>query len=403
MALEAVKFCTKRHYFFNGKRGDTVDELLQRIENKKEAMLTFLEQLVNIDSAMDCPEGNRQCAHLIGSKLADSGFSIEYYDYPGVCTHVLAKKAGTGNKQVMISGHTDTVFLKGTVKNRPFSIRENYAYGPGVADMKGGIAMAVFVLEAMDELGWNDNGVTVFFCGDEEPGHPKTNAAEIFEREGKGKAAVFCLEPGRPDGEVVIGRKGVIIPEMTITGTAAHAMEAHKGASAIREMANKIQAIYKLQNIDKGIFCNVGIAAGGSGASVVAEQAHLRFSIRFNKSSEGQALLDEIRKIAATVETAGTQTVLHDDRFLYLPFETTEAVEQLLAFVREQGRKAGIPEIGALFQAGGSDACWTAKVGTPTICGMGPVGGFLHNEKEYISIDALMQRAKLLALCIREI
>lgn len=220
-----------------------MDELLLKIESKKASMLAFLEQLVNIDSALDSPEGNKQCAHLIGDKLAAIGFSIEYYDHPGVCTHVLAKKAGKSEKQVMISGHTDTVFLSGTAKKRPFSIRDNYAYGPGVADMKGGIAMAVFVLEAMSELGWNDNGVTIFFCGDEEPGHPKTNAPDIFKKEGKGKATVFCLEPGRPDGEVVIGRKGVIITKMDITEIASHAMEPHKGISAIHEMANKIQAI----------------------------------------------------------------------------------------------------------------------------------------------------------------
>lgn len=366
-------------------------------------MLAFLEQLVNIDSALDNPAGNERCAHLIGDKLAELGFTVEYYDYPGVCTHLLAKKAGKSDKQVMLTGHTDTVFLTGTAKERPFSICGDYAYGPGVVDMKGGIVMALFVLEALYEQGWNENGVTVFFCGDEETGHPKTNAPAIFEREGQGKAAVFCLEPGRPDGEVVIGRKGVIIPEMQIAGKAAHAMEPHKGASAVQEMANKIQAIYNLQNVDKGILCNVGVAAGGSGASVVAEQAQLRFSIRFNTVAEGYELLEELRQIAARQETPGTQTILRDDRFLYLPFETTAAVEQLLSFVREQGRKIGMAEIGALFQAGGSDACWTAKAGAPTLCGMGPVGGFLHNEKEYMSIKGLIERAKLLALCITEI
>ena len=376
--------------------------ILEAIESKQEKMLEFLEKLVNIDSALDNPEGIKQCAHIIGEKMVSLGFSVEYYDYPGVCTHVLGKKAGKENKKIMLSGHTDTVFLTGTAKQRPFTLRDGQAFGPGVADMKGGIVMALFVLEAMYEQGWNEKGITLFFCGDEETGHPKSNAPEIYEREGFGKAAVFCLEPGRPNGEVVIGRKGVVIPELQIRGTAAHAMEPHKGASAVHEMARKVLDIYSLQDVDKGILCNVGIANGGTGASVVAEHATMRFSIRFNKISEGEAILNALRRSAATVYTSGTTTTLFDDRFLYLPFETTEKVEALLAFVRDQGLKAGIPEIGAVFQAGGSDACWTARVGAPTLCGMGPVGGFFHNEQEYINIDGLMQRAKLLALCISE-
>ncbi|HWQ60756.1 MAG TPA: M20/M25/M40 family metallo-hydrolase, partial [Negativicutes bacterium] len=344
-----------------------------------------------------------QCARIIGDKMASLGLAVEYFDYPGVCTHVLGKKAGKGTKNVMISGHTDTVFLTGTTKERPFKTADGMAYGPGVADMKGGIAMALFVLEAMYEQGWNDKGMSLFFCGDEETGHPKSDAPAIYAREGAGKAAVFCLEPGRPGGEVVIGRKGVIIPEMRITGVAAHAMEPHKGASAVHEMARIITEITSLQDVERGILCNVGIASGGTGASVVAEHATLRFSIRFNKISEGEAILHALRRMAASPHTKGATIELLDDRFLYQPFETTDKVENLLEFVRQQGRKVGIAEIGAVFQAGGSDACWTANAGSPTLCGMGPVGGFFHNEREYISLDGLLQRAKLLAACINNI
>jgi glutamate carboxypeptidase len=380
-----------------------MEKIYAAIEAKKDQMLAFLQQLVDIDSALDNPEGIKKCAHLIGDKMAALGLAVEYFDYPGVCTHVLGKKAGKGGKSIMISGHTDTVFLTGTTKERPFRIADGKAFGPGVADMKGGIAMALFVLEAMYEQGWDDKGVTMFFCGDEETGHPKSDAPAIYAREGAGKTAVFCLEPGRPGGEVVTGRKGVVIPEMRITGLAAHAMEPHKGVSAVHEMALLINDIMGLQDIDKGILCNVGVANGGSGASVVAEHAAIRFSIRFNKIAEGEAILQSLRRMAASPHIKGATVELLDDRFLYQPYETTDKVEKLLAFVREQGRKVGIAEIGAVFQAGGSDACWTANAGAPTLCGMGPVGGFFHNDREYISIDGLLQRANLLAACIAEI
>jgi glutamate carboxypeptidase len=377
-----------------------MENILRAIENKKQKILALLERLVNVDSALDNPAGLKKCAEIVGGKLSELGFGIEYFDYPGVCAHVLGRKKGGGSKRVMLTGHLDTIFLVGTAAKRPFTIKSGRAYGPGVADMKGGVAMALFVLEAMHEQGWNDHDITVFFCGDEETGHPKTNAPEIFMREGNGQDGVFCLEPGRPNGEVVIGRKGVMIPEMTITGVSAHAAEPTKGASAIHEMIQKACDIYNLQNTENGILCNVGIIKGGTGASVVADNSSLRFSIRFDKIVDGEKLLSAIREIASKVYVPGTQTALNDDRFLYLPFETTDDVKKMLALVRRSASRLGLPEIGALFQFGGSDACWTAQAGAPTICGMGPVGGFFHNEREYIDIAMLMERAKLLALCM---
>jgi len=378
-----------------------MEKILRALERKERDMLALLERLVHVDSGLDNPAGLQECAEIVGSKMSAMGFSTEYLSYPGVCTHVLGRKKGVeSGKRVMLTGHLDTVFLTGTAAKRPFTIRDGRAYGPGVADMKGGVVMALFVLEAMYEQGWNDKDVTVFFCGDEETGHPKTDAAEIFMREGKGQDGVFCLEPGRPNGEVVIGRKGVLIPEMTITGLSAHAMEPAKGVSAIHEMIQKAAALYRLQDAERGIFCNVGIVKGGTGASVVADRAYLRFSIRFDKMADGEKLLSAVREIAAKTYVPGTKAELKDDRFLYIPFETTDDVHKMFSLVRICAGRLGIAEIGALFQAGGSDACWTASVGAPTICGMGPVGGFYHNEREYIDIKGLMDRAKLLALCI---
>lgn len=375
---------------------------LELVDAKQGEMLQFIERLVNIDSGIDHPEGIRQCAELVGDKLREIGFSIQYYDHPNVCTHLVAKKTGSGDRNVMLTGHFDTVFLRGTVANRPFRIEGDRAFGPGVADMKGGIGMALFVLQSLYESGWNDKNVTVVFCGDEETGHPDTNAAELFLQEGRGQNGVFCLEPGRPDGEVVIGRKGVIIPEMLIKGLSAHAMEPHKGASAVHEMAFKIKEIYDLQDIENGILCNVGIAQGGTGGSVVAENAYLRFSIRFNTLAEGNRIMAELEKSAATSRVAGTSITLKNNRFLYMPYETTDSVRMMHSMAQKNASRLGIEKLDGLFQAGGSDACWTAIAGSPTLDGMGPIGGFFHNDREYITLAGLQERAKLLALCIAD-
>jgi len=373
---------------------------LELLDEKQEEMLSFIERLVNIDSGIDYPEGIKQCAELVGEKLREIGFSIEYVDHPGVCTHLVAKKAGLSERNVMLTGHFDTVFLRGTANARPFKIEGDRAFGPGVADMKGGIAMAVFVLQALYEAGWNDKNMTLVFCGDEETGHPDTNAAELFLQEGRGQHGVFCLEPGRPNGEVVIGRKGVIIPEMTIKGLSAHAMEPQKGASAVCEMAHKILEIYKLQDVENGILCNVGIAKGGTGGSVVAEDAYLRFSIRFDTLTDGNKIMAELENSVTNSCVTGTVTTLKNNRFMYMPFETTDDVKMMLSLAQKNANRLGFEKLEGLFQAGGSDACWTAIAGSPTLDGMGPVGGFFHNDREYITLNGLRERSKLLALCI---
>ena len=102
-----------------------MEKLLKIIEAKHDKMVTFLEKLVNIDSGNDCPEGVAKVARIIGEKLQEMKFSVEYMDVPEACTHLLATRKGTGNKEVMIIGHMDTLFPVGTAAVRPFTIKED--------------------------------------------------------------------------------------------------------------------------------------------------------------------------------------------------------------------------------------------------------------------------------------
>lgn len=378
-----------------------MEKILDAIADKEPQMLNFLESLVNIDSGIDNPAGIDQVARIVGGKLQQLGFDVEYLEYPDACTHVLARKKGAGDKQVMIMGHMDTVFPKGTAAARPFTNKDGQLYGPGVLDMKGGITAALFALEAMYEHGWEDKNITVFFCGDEENAHPKTNAVELFEREGRGKDAVFNMESGRPDGGVVIGRKGVLIPEFTVKGRAAHAgNEPEKGASAILELAHKTVDLHALNNKETGTTVNVGVFRGGLAQNIVPAQAYAKVDIRYTKVAEAEKALAAVREIADKTYVPGTETTLTGDKIVFMPMETTEAVLKLFHLVQEQGRKLGIPEIQGFVMGGGSDAAWTTRVGAPTVCSMGPRGGLNHSEQEYVFIEGLIERSKLLALCV---
>lgn len=377
-----------------------MEKLLQAIETKHEKMVQFLEKMVNIDSGIDSPEGVANVARIIGDKLAEMDFSVEYLDYPGACTHLLAKKQGTGNKEVMIIGHMDTLFPIGTVAKRPFTIKDGKAYGPGVLDMKGGITIALFALEALYESGWNDKNVTVLFAGDEEPAHPKTNAPELFEQQAKGKDAVFNMETASAGQAVLVGRKGNIHPELIVKGIAAHAgADLDKGASAIVELAHKIIAVNKLTDKERGLTFNCGVITGGTVANAVADSASVVIDMRYLTAADGAEGLESLRKIAAENVIPGTSCEVSNLRERFTPMEVTEGNLKLYEIVRQQGEKLGLA-VEKKVGGGASDAGWTVRAGAPSLCAMGARGSFNHSDREFIELDSLVERTKLLALSI---
>lgn len=377
-----------------------MEQLLKSIEAKHDKMVNFLETLVNIDSGNDSPEGVAKVARIVGGKLQEMHFDVEYLEYPGACTHLLAKKKGTGDKEVMIIGHMDTLFPIGTVAARPFTIKDDKAYGPGVLDMKGGITIALFALEALYESGWNDKNITVFFAGDEEFAHPKTNAPELFEKYARGKDAVFNMETASAGQAVLVGRKGNIHPELIVKGISAHAgADLDKGASAIVELAHKIIAVNNLTDFSRGLTFNCGVIKGGTVANAVADSASVVIDMRYLTVADGEYGIESLRKIAAQSVVPGTTTEVANLRERFTPMEVTEGNLKLYEIVREQGRKLGL-DIAKKVGGGASDAGWTVRAGAPSICSMGALGALNHSDREYIFLAGLVERAKLLALSV---
>ena len=346
-------------------------------------------------------EGIDEVAHIIGDFLTPYGFEVQYIETPNAPTHVLAKRPRPGKKKVMLMGHMDTVFPKGTAAARPFRIEDGKAYGPGVMDMKAGIAISLYTVKALLDNGWDDTDLTLFFCGDEEPAHPLTDAVEWFKKEGLGKDAVFNMEPGRADGSVVIGRKGVIRPVLTVKGIAAHAgNEPEKGASAVLELCHKTIALHALTDLEVGTTYNVGVFNGGSLANIVADHAEARVDIRFKTAEEAEKAIKSVEAIAAQTYVANTTTTVTENRIEFMPLETTDGVQKLYGHLSKQAEKLGLPVPGALYVGGSADSAWTAMVGAPTLCGMGPQAVGAHSNNEYLFVPSMTERAQLLAMCI---
>ena len=376
-------------------------KVLEQLRTSEAEMLQFLEQLVNIDSGADALDGINQVADKIGAFLEQLGFDVQYLETTGAPVQLLARRARAGKKQVLFSGHMDTVFNKGTAAARPFKIEDGRAYGPGVLDMKGGLVMALQVIKAMVTNGWEETDMTVLLCGDEEMSHPLTDAVKQFKKAGAGKDAVFNLEFGRVDGSVVTGRKGTTRPTLVVEGIAAHAgNEPEKGASAILALAQKTVEIHALNNFELGTTYNVGIFNGGTMANIVADKAVGEVDVRFKTIAEAEKSIADVQRIVATNYVPHTKTTVTGNVIKFMPFETTPAVQKLYEHYSSQAAGLGLGKPGQEYVGGASDAAWPAMMGAPTLCGVGPCGAGAHSDSEYFEVATLTERALLLASCI---
>jgi glutamate carboxypeptidase len=294
-------------------------------------------------------------------------------------------------------GHRDTVFPDGEVSRRPFTIRDGVAYGPGVADMKAGLVMNCFVLAAFAKFGGAPAPLVGLFTGDEEIGSPEGRA--VIEAEARRARVVFNSEPGRVSGNVVTGRKGGVFMAFRVTGKAAHSGGSFtEGISAIEELARKIQAIHALTDLDRGITLNVGLISGGQSVNTVAPWAEGQIDLRYVDPPDRD---DAMARIAAIIERSylpGTKAEL-TVRGEFLPLVQTPTAKRLFEIYVQSAADTGFKTEGE-FTGGCADSGFTAGVGTPTICAVGPVGGKAHSPDEFLRIDSLVPRAQACARAI---
>ena len=225
---------------------------------QKGAMLTLLEDIVNIDGGSYDKAGVDAVATRIRTFLEENEIACETIANEQFGDALRATVGGPSNSAIMLLGHRDTVFPKGEPTRRPFKIENGKAYGPGVADMKAGLVMNAFVLAAFRKFGGAPAPLVGLFTSDEEIGSPACRP--IIEAEAKRARAVFNSEPGRPSGNVVTGRKGGVFMKMEIIGKAAHSGGNYaEGISAIEELARKTIALHAITDLTKGTTVNVGL------------------------------------------------------------------------------------------------------------------------------------------------
>jgi glutamate carboxypeptidase len=377
-------------------------ELLGWLGEQHGAMVKLLAEVVNIDSGSYNKRGIDAVGECFMRFFAehDIGTSVITSEQSG---NVLRAHVGSNegaNAPILLMGHRDTVFPEGEAARRPFRIENGCGYGPGVADMKAGLVMHAFVLAAYRRFGGISTPLVALFTSDEEIGSPFSR--RHIEAEARSARVALNAEPARPSGNVVTGRKGGVFMRCEVTGKAAHSgANFAEGASAISELAHKIIALDALTDLDMGITLNVGLVRGGQSVNTSAPYAHAEIDLRFLTSRDRDAVMASIETIVATSTVPRTHAKL-EITGEFLPLNATPESTQLFEQYRAVAGELGITVEGE-FTGACADSGFSAGVGTPTLCGMGPVGGRVHTPDEFLKIDSLVPRAQVEALTIARI
>ena len=284
------------------------DAILRAVTERIAPDHEFVQRLVDIGSPTEDKALTDQVGDFLEAKAASIGMTCARDPQGQFADNRICRMLGGahGAKRVLLVGHFDTVYAAGTARDRPFRIDGGFAFGPGVLDMKGGLAVGLFALEALRATDAASNlDLTFIFNSDEEIGSPASRRI-IFEEAAKHDIALV-LEPGRPGPAVTIGRKGVGIFKLRIDGIEAHAgIEPEKGVNSIVEMAHRILAIDKLNDLSAGTTVTVGVAAAGTKPYVVPGHAELSIRCRVSSRAERERISNAMTEIAAHAWNAKT-------------------------------------------------------------------------------------------------
>ena len=368
-------------------------------EEKKPEMENFLASLVNRESGSYDTEDVNALGDFLVKVCTEMGGSVtrhrsRVHADPIVCT--FGCKDNPDARRILLVCHRDTVFPHGTTKTRPYAEDEKNCYGPGCADMKGGIAIGIYAIRLLQTIG-ESVPVEIIFTSDEEIG---SEASEEFVKcRAKNAKVAFFLEPARANGALVTGRNGGDLLTLTVKGHSSHAGNAFEdGVSAVHGIARVITQMAELSDTSAGYSTNVGLVSGGEGAIVVADHAQARIYTRFSTLEQRGFLLSRFKAICEA-NTQGGLKVSISAPVGFLPFLPNEANHQLFELVKVAGNAFGLSLTGVNVR-GAADAGITSCAGVPTICGMGIVGGNLHTDREYAVKASLPERLNVLALSI---
>jgi glutamate carboxypeptidase len=372
-----------------------VDPILRHIQQQREAFITLLASLVEVESPSDDAAAVGRFVELVSDTLAPIG-RVRRHSGGRFGPHLSCEMRLPGrrkNGQILVLGHSDTVWPMGTLRVMPFRRARGRLWGPGVLDMKAGIASFVFAARALRELDIAvPSRILLQLNSDEEVGSPSSRA--LTETNARASRAVLVLEPGTGlSGKLKTARKGVGVFTVTVHGKAAHAgVDFSAGASAVLELARQIERIAGFTNLERGVTVNPGVITGGTRSNVIAETARAEVDVRVPRLRDAAALERKFQRLAAFDKRCRVEVTGGLNR---PPMERTAGTARLFRLARELGAEMGMT-VEESHTGGGSDGNFTAALGLPTLDGLGAVGEGAHAANESILIAPMAPRTALL-------
>jgi glutamate carboxypeptidase len=355
-------------------------------------LLDTIETLVRLESPTTEKEAVDRCGRELASRLETIGGRVTRLPRTDRGDHLLAE-FGCGSTQILMLGHFDTVWPVGQLDRMPLMRSNGRLHGPGVFDMKTGIALGMLATRALLETGATlSRRIVMLWTSDEEVGSGTSRQA--IEEEAKRSDAVLVLEPSLPGGALKTSRKGCGSYEVIVRGLSAHAgIEPQKGASAVQEIAHQILRVNALQDLARGVSVNVVRVSGGLRSNVIPDEARALVDVRVPTAASAADVAAAFRSLEPLDPRTTIECLGHVDR---PPLERTEAVVRLYEQARLIARELG-QELGEGGTGGGSDGNLTAAIGVPTLDGLGAIGDGAHALHEHVEVEALPDRAALIA------
>ncbi len=383
-----------------------MDPVLAWTQANHAAIIDFIREMVECESPSDDPAAVNRFGELFADHVKDIAANVKFlsggktYGKHLRVEFKLPGRVKKGEGQILGLGHADTVYPMGTLKSTPFRSEPDALWGPGVIDMKGGLAFFVFAMRALRDLDIPvTRNVVLQINSDEEVG---SESSRPFSEEAARKSvAVLVLEPGTgAEGKLKTARKGVGDYTVVVRGKAAHAgVDFTAGASAIVEAAQQILKIADFTDLAKGTTVNPGVIAGGTRTNVIAEAATVEVDMRIAKIGEAAKLEKKFRSLRpvdqrCTLEISGGLN--------RPPMERTKGIAALFQRARVLGRDLGV-NVEESSTGGGSDGNFTAAIGIPTLDGIGAVGLGAHTPHEHLFTNRIADRTALLAKLVAAI
>jgi glutamate carboxypeptidase len=373
-----------------------MDPVLAYTQRHAEPIIELIRELVECESPSDDAPALARMRDLLAERVAPIA-KVKSTRTP----HLLAEMLLPGRRrqgQILVLGHFDTVWPVGTLTRMPFRREGGRLWGPGVLDMKGGIAFFLWAMRALRELELPvGRKVVLLLTADEETG--SATSRQLVEQQAKASSAVLVLEPGTGlEGKLKTARKGVGVYQLHVRGKAAHAgVDPENGASAVVELARQIVRIAGWSDPARGVTLNPGVIAGGTRSNVVAAEARAEIDVRVAKLRQAAALDRKLRGLkpfdprCALTWTGGVNRP---------PMERTRAIVRLFRLAQGLAAELGV-RLEESMTGGGSDGNFTAALGVPTLDGLGAVGEGAHAAHESILIDRIADRTALLAKLVQ--